>query len=251
MTVFSCEHEWEAMLTCIYEAWTSRKGQQNIKLVFEPIEQYSLFDEYIHVDADQTKAERVMNAVVMKISANVYNELAYSSMSFEEDVLDNIYRIMLLGFAFGPNVFEMMQYEAVMRNNKIRKYLGKEINHFQEFSRFHEIAGSVYVAHIEPKSRIVLALGPIFADRMPSENWMIVDDVHKEAVVHPKNEPYYLRILNDQEYARLLATEEENDDYTDMWKAFFEAVAIKERANARCQRNLFPIWTRKHAVEFL
>ena len=68
MTIYSCEHEWEAMLTCIYDAWASKKGQQNIRLELEPIEQYTLFDEYIHVDADHEKAIKVMDAVNRKIS---------------------------------------------------------------------------------------------------------------------------------------------------------------------------------------
>ena len=86
---------------------------------------------------------------------------------------------------------------------------------------------------------------------MPSEHWMIIDDVHREAVIHPKDEAFYMKKLNDFEFNRLLETEQENDGYTDLWKVFFETIAIKERENARCQRNLFPFWTRKHAVEFM
>ena len=52
MYIFTCEHKWEAMLTCIYDAWASKKGHANIKLMLEPVEQYSLFDTYTHVDAD-------------------------------------------------------------------------------------------------------------------------------------------------------------------------------------------------------
>ena len=41
-----------------------------------------------------------------------------------------------------------------------------------------------------------------------------------------------------------------DDEYTDLWKVFFETIAIKERTNSKCQNNLFPMWTRTHAVEF-
>ena len=44
--------------------------------------------------------------------------------------------------------------------------------------------------------------------------------------------------------------EEYEDEYTDLWKTFFHAIAIDERKNYVCQRNLFPLWKRKHAVEF-
>lgn len=251
MTIFSCEHEWEAMLTCIYVAWSSKLGHQNIRLVFEPIEQQNLFDEYVHVDADPVMADSVADAVNRKISSYVYNELAFASLAYEDDVLDNIYRVMILGFAFGPNVLGMVQYRDVARNAEIRTRLGRESCRFKEAVRFHEIRRSLYVAHIEPKSDIVVTLGPAFQDRMPSEHWMIVDDVHRAAVIHPKNEPFYLRKLTEEELTVLLETEKENDEYTALWKVFFDSIAIKERENPRCQMNHFPIWARKHAVEFM
>lgn len=250
MNIYSCNRDWESMLTCIYEAWTSKKGHENIKLVFEPIEQYSLLDQYFHVDADIKKAESVINAINNKISPFVYRELAFCSMAYEDDVMDNIYRVLLLGFSLGSEVLNMVHYKDVMRNRHIRCRVGKELNRFQEVVRFHQIPGNVYVSHIEPKSRIVVGLGDIFQDRMPSEHWMIIDDVHKEAVIHPKDQDYYIKQLDEQEFSRLLETEEMNDSYTDMWQAFFNSIAIEERYNPKCQRNLFPIWARKHAVEF-
>lgn len=250
MTIFSCEHEWEAMLTCIYEAWASKKGQQNIRLVLEPIEQFTLFDEYIHVDGNHEKAQKVMDAVYHKISPFVYREISFCSLAYEPDILDNIYRILLLGFAYRSNVLNMVQYEAVMRNRQIRVRLGKEVEHFKEFIRFHDVGNGRYVAHIEPKSKLLLSLGHNFVDRMPSEHWMIVDDVHMEAIIHPKNEDFYYRKLSQEELDKLLLTEQANDEFTDMWKIFFDSIAIEQRENYRCQRNLFPIWTRKHAVEF-
>lgn len=239
------------MLTCIYVAWASGKGSKNIRLELEPVGQQTLFDEYIHVEPDEAKVESVINAVCHKISPNVYRELAFTSMAYEDDVLDNIYRVMILGFHFGANVLDMVQYKDIMRNHEIRGRVGRETGHFREFIRFHEVGGAVYVAHIEPKSRIVSALAGNFEDRMPSEYWIIVDDVHRECIIHPKDEHFYLRKLTDDEYDKLLETEKINDEYTDLWKVFYESVAIKERANERCQRNLFPLWTRKHAVEFL
>ena len=44
--------------------------------------------------------------------------------------------------------------------------------------------------------------------------------------------------------------EDVNDEYTDMWKIFFETIAIKQRYNPECQRNLMPVWMRKHVTEF-
>lgn len=270
MTVYTCEPTWEAMLTCIYVAWAGKKGHENIRLMTEPIGQYKFFDEYVHVDEDPKKAESVADAVCTRISPEVYRQLGYCGLAYETDALDTIYRVMILGFALGPNVLSMVQYRDVMRFREIYKRVTGEHHHFVEFIRFHAIGAGgaagmaaaphssaasrrpvVFVAHIEPKSRLVSTFGEYFSDRMPSEYWMIIDDVHREVLVHPKNEPCYARNLTDGEFKELLETEKNNDEYTDLWQVFFDSVAIKERANARCQGNLFPLWMRKHAVEFI
>ena len=250
MRVYSCEPTLEAMLTCIYEAWTSRLGYKNIKLMVEPLTQQELFVEHIHVEADGNKAEKLANACITQISLKFYNDLIYSLMGYEDWRLDNVYHVMLLGFHFGANVLERVQYRDVMLNNQMRTRIGKEMLKFIDFMRFHEVPGGTLVAHFEPKSRIIQGLAPHFADRMPSENWMIVDDVHREAAIHnDKGELFYYH-LNEEELNRLLKTEEFNDEYTELWKIFHRSVAIKHRENSDLQRNLFPLWTRTHAVEF-
>ena len=251
MFIYSCEKNLESILTTIYEAWNSKRGHENIKIIFEPVGQIDIFNEYIHVDKDDSKAQAVMDAINKKISQWFYSRLAYASMSHEDDVADIIYHVMILGFHYGESVLDMTNFRDIMRFEEICKGLSREVNRFQEVLRFHEISKETYVAHIEPKSKIVIALGPIFSDRMPSENFIIVDDVHREAIIHPKNEECYLKILNDEEFINSLKTEEVNDEYTDMWKVFFDTIAIKERQNTKCQNNLFPKWTRKHAVEFM
>lgn len=250
MYYYTCEPNLEAMLTCIYEAWSSKKGHRNIQLLTEPIAQITLFDDYIHVDADPEKADKVIHSIRKKLSPHFYRELVYLSMAYEEDALDTMYRCMILGFAYGPSVLNQVQYKDIMRYQEIRTRVSKEVNRFQEFLRFHKIHDNFYIAHFEPKSRIVLALGPIFEDRMPSEHWMIIDDVHREAIVHPKDQPFYLRTLTEAELNRLMETEKIHDQYTGLWKTFFDSVAIEQRINLNLQRNLFPLWTRKHVVEF-
>ena len=250
MRIYTCAPEWEAMLTTIYEAWSSKLGYENVKLLLEPVSQYTLFDEYVHVDADSEKATKFVDAISQKISGYFYRQMAMTAMAYEEDVLDNIYHMLILGFAFGSKALDMMQYKDVVRNYEIRTRVCREANRFQEIMRFHQV-GNVYVAHFEPKSRVIEYLGPVFQDRMPSENFMIIDDVHKISLIHVADSPYFIRQLSEDEFSRSLISEEMNDEYTDLWKVFFNTIAIKERENYKCQMTHFPLWARAHAVEFM
>jgi len=164
--------------------------------------------------------------------------------------LDAAYRFLISGFKAGSDIAYMRTDLAVTRIKDIRRRVVHEIRYFTEFARFNSIQGKIYVCHLEPKSDVIYEVSLHFADRMPSENWMIIDDNRKKAVVHPVNNSMYIRHFTDEDMLLLQKTENMEDEYTDMWKTFFEAIAIKQRRNTECQRNLMPLWMRKHVTEF-
>lgn len=238
-------------MTCIYDAWVwgIKNGHENLKLMKEPIEQISLFDEYVHIDSDKDKAMKVTRSIEKKISTKAYIDI-YNSLLYYEDMLDDVYRYLRLGFKIGYEITDMLTEPIVMKISKISKKVSNEAHLFREFARFSSIDAKVYICHLEPKSNVVYYVATHFADRMPKENWMIIDDNRKLAVVHPKNESMYLTYLNDIQFEKLLESEKLHDEYKDLWQTFFDAIGIKQRENYICQRGHFPIWMRKHAVEF-
>lgn len=252
MKVFSCADRFEDMMTCIYDAWSValKEGHENLRLVREPVYQMGLFDEYVHIDADDEKVEKVIRSIRKQISDQAYLYVFYASLSVEEDALQAIYNFLRVGFAVGGEVCSMYGNPHVMRMFELKRRVGSEAHYFREFARFTSLDDKVYVCHLEPKSNVALLVGRHFADRMPSEHWMIIDDTRRLAVVHPKDEEFYLRYLADEEFAILCRSETFEDQYTDMWRHFFKTIGIRERKNASCQRNMFPVWMRKHAVEF-
>lgn len=249
ITIFYCDNDFTSMLTCIYEAGKCRLGRTNFRLrVGEPT-QLNMLERYVHVEGDERKATEVVNAICSKISESFYNEVMYCTGAYEQDTLDTIYSVIALGFKYGGKVLEMYQFPEIVRFLAISKRYGIEAHSFREFSRFNKI-GNVYVAHIEPKSYVLLPVAEYFADRCPSENWIVVDDVHKEAVIHSADEPYYLKKLSDGEFAQLLLTDGVKDKFNSLWKTYFDKIAIQARINYKCQLNHFPKWKRKHAHEF-
>lgn len=127
----------------------------------------------------------------------------------------------------GSKVLEQYSNPHVMRMLELRRKVGNESHHFNEFARFQSLDRKVYVSHLEPKSDVVMLVGRHFADRMPSEHWMIIDDNRKTACVHPKDGTNYLRYLTDDEFESLRKTEQYEDEYTKMWKTFFRWLRSK------------------------
>ncbi|WP_230398711.1 TIGR03915 family putative DNA repair protein [Novisyntrophococcus fermenticellae] len=250
MTIFTCFNQFEDMMTCIYDAWDSKLGHKNIRLLTEPVGNLELFCDYLHVDADKKKTASVINSIQNKISFEAYQMVFRCAMSQVPDKLDVIYRFLLFGFTYGSKVVNMLQIPAVSAIFEVNRSVLNEAHQFQEFLRFTLMQDNVLVSHIEPRSDILTFLAPQFEDRMPSENWMIIDDNRKTAVVHPTNSEFYLTSLSNEEFDRLKLLEDHSDPYIDLWKGFFETIGIKERKNYKCQRNHIPLWCRKHVTEF-
>ena len=252
MKIFTCKDRLEDIMTCIYDAWSEALliGHDQIQLKKEPVFQQTIFDEYIHVDFNEDEYNKVVRSIKQKISNDAYACVYYACLSSEEDALDAAYRFLVTGFKAGAAVTYMRTEPSVMRIKDIRRRVINEARYFREFVRFNSVDGKVYVCHLEPKSDVIYEVAQYFADRMPSENWLIIDDNRSKAVIHPIDGEMYIRYLADDEMKVLSGTEAVNDEYTDMWKAFFEAIAIKQRNNEKCQRNLMPLWMRKHVTEF-
>lgn len=251
MIVYTCEDTFEAMMTCIYDAWASKEGHQNIRLQTEPLGNYELFCDYRHVDADAEKCQKVIRSIQKKISFSAYQMVFRCAMSAQPEKLDVIYRFLLLGFAHGAKVTTMLQSPYVMAIFEADRTVKNEAHYTREFLRFQALPNNVLVSHIEPKADILTHLAHAFEDRLPSENWMIVDDKRQTAIVHPADTDSYLTKLTAGEMEKLKMTESLGDPFVDLWKTFFTTIGIKERKNPVCQRNHLPIWYRKHMTEFM
>ena len=118
-----------------------------------------MFDEYVHVDGDNVKAEKVIRSVRRDISDEAYLDVYYATLSAEEDALQAIYNFLRVGFAVGSKVLEQYSNPHVMRMLELRRKVGNESHHFNEFARFQSLDRKVYVSHLEPKSDVVMLVG--------------------------------------------------------------------------------------------
>lgn len=253
MLVFICGDRYEDIMSCIYDAWiyaVEHDGHDSVRIEKESGYEINLFDECIYTKSDSDKAYKLTESIKKKISNLAYIWVYRAAMSASSDAPDAIYRFLLTGFKNGYRVTDMLTDKSVMKLMEINRRIGNELHHFIEFVRFTSKDGRVYISHIEPKNNVVELLASHFEERMPSENFIIVDDLRKLAAVHPQDDNFYLKSLTEDEYIELLAYDEHHDIYTDMWKTFFNTIAIKQRNNPKCQRNLFPVWLRKHVTEF-
>lgn len=250
MIVFTCEDEFESMMTCIYDAWAARLGHSNIRLMTEPLGNLELFCQYRHVEKDREKALKVIRSIQDKISMEAYQQVYRASLHFQSQKLDIIYRFLVLGFAAGPSVTHMLANPSVAGIFGLSRKVTNESHQFREFVRFSRLDDQVLFSAIEPKCHVLTLLAPHFSDRMPSENWMILDRTRNLAVVHPADRPCFLTPVSQAELDHIESRKRSSDTYSRLWKTFFDSVSIEARTNYQCQRNFLPLWYRKNMTEF-
>jgi len=248
-TIYLCEDNLESILTGVYDAWASRKGHSRVKLKLDQVDTLELFADYVTVEADGDKAEKLRRSIQKKISMEAWEVVYRAAMSEQDTKADDIYRFLVGGFYYGSRVLDMMAEPAVMRLVEINRAVGNEAHFTREFLRFDEREGGILLGRIHPKNHVLTLVMPHFADRLSGENFMILDTGRSVAGIHPANQPWYITELSREDAEQLLAVK--RDEYRDLWKTFFHAIAIEARKNPKLQRNMMPLRYREFMTEFL
>lgn len=253
--IYQCENSTDGILSAIYDAGLSGYGHRYIRiqpLIEGESENIELFSEYILVETDVEKAVKVIEAVQRKISMQAYIFMMYTISSCYPDRGDAAYQFITYGFSIGAKICGALQIPCVSRVFEIKRSVSNESHYFREFLRFQEVQKnpSLLLAVVEPKHRILPMLTRHFSDRFMGEHFIIYDKTHGEASFHYGDANWEVRFLTKEEERRLEELTEQREEYVDLWKTFFDNIAIVERTNKKLQRNMLPLHYRKHMTEF-
>lgn len=251
--VYQCEDSVEGIFTAVYVAWASRYGHNYIRLqaiMPQMASNLELFCEYIWVEKDSQLADKVAESIRSKISAKAYQMVVRAALSAEEMKANTIYHFLVRGFAMGSKVTDHLTDSYVQDIFEMNRKVSNDANSYKEFLRFEEIEHNILLAKIEPKSNVVELITPHFADRLRAENFVIVDVPRKIATIHQAEQSWFLTNLTDEETKQLGELKESQENYSSLWKTFFDSIAIKERENYALQRNHVALHYRKYMTEF-
>ena len=86
MYVFVCHDDPDSIFTAIYDAWASRLGHKNIRILAKEPENYELFCEYIHVTTDAEKSRKVADTIRRRLGAAASPVLFQAIMADESGI---------------------------------------------------------------------------------------------------------------------------------------------------------------------
>lgn len=255
LRIYQCEDSVDGIFSAIYDAGISGYGHEYIRI--QPVvngqsSELELFADYIEVEISEKKVDSVLKAIREKISYEAYTYVMRVVISSEPDRADVIYQFITYGFTIGAKITEAMQLDCVRRMFTVNRNVNNEINRFVEILRFKEVQKepSLLLAVMEPKHSILPMVTEHFADRFNPEWFIIYDKTHHEASFHNPDGRWEIRILTKDEEERLNKLNEVKEEYSGLWKVFFDTIAVEERKSHERQRNMIPIYLRKNMPEF-
>lgn len=254
--IYQCENSPDGILSAVFEAGISGYGHNYIKI--QPlapgyIYNIELFSEYIKVETSPEKAENVLKTIDNMISHEAYFFVMSALLSEDADRGNVIYQFVTYGFTIGRDITKALQLDCVSRIFAIKRSVHNEAHFYKEFLRFQEVKKTppVLMSKMEPKNRVLTLVTAHFEDRFNAEYFIIYDKSYKEASFHSADGNCVIRILTQEEEEKLDSLLDNNEKYADLWKVFFESIAVEERENYKLQRGNLALHYRKYMTEFM
>ena len=162
-----------------------------------------------------------------------WTEVAF--LSGAEDKAMALHDFLCEAFRRGRGIAGFLGDPVVARAYQLQRQVHNEAHLFLEFLRFREQQG-VLCAQIEPKSFVLPLMGGHFAARFPGEAFLIHDITHGVALLHQHGR-MEIQPLEDLTLDSPTAAEAQ---YQELWRRYYDTIAIRERYNPKCRMSQMP-----------
>lgn len=221
----------EGFLCCVFDSYVYRETP--VQFQDEAHLAETLFRSR-WVGADLRHAQRVL-ASLEKIDPYAQELVVKGFLTCARDKERMLYRFIRALYAAGRPLLRQLSDEAVLPLLKAVRHLDGEVHLLKGFTRFSDYEGML-AGEIRPKNRVLPLLRPHFCDRMYNEIFLLYDSVHKEALVH---RPGWWAILPLEGF-HMAAPSQEEAQYRQLWKRFYQTVEIQERHNPKLRQTHMP-----------
>lgn len=252
MVVYQCEDSLEGIFTAIYNTYEDRNKPMDVRISLT--DELLLFAKYIQVVTDNNKVLKVMNTLKRRFGEEDYMKICFALSSPDEDKAQVIYKTVAAGLATNcgqGHLCDNLADDSVHKVFSLYRAANNEFLHLRGFVRFQELENGVLYSKISPKNNVLTFLMPHFADRFPTENFMLFDARRNLFGIHPAGKEWYL--VQDNNYymnEEKMRMSDRELAYQELFRYFCHKIAIKERKNLELQRNMLPLRFQEYMIDF-
>lgn len=243
MTAWLYDGSFDGLLTTI--ALQRESGERPESITPATQTQMNLFGAPVLVVTDTARAEQLLRRIKECVSPNVARAVTYVGLSELPDVEMPLFDFVELAFRHGEEVLSCHANGAVRCISDVARRVGGETHRLKGLLRFRDTEQGMLWGPLEPDHNVIVPISFHFRKRMPRERWMIHDVRRGLAVLWDGSN------LEEREGKAIptvtLSTSE--GVVQDLWRTFYDKVAITERINPRLQRQNMPRRYWKYLVE--
>lgn len=192
---------------------------------------------------NQGKARRIMAYIDKKLGEEFAFMVRAAYLSKREERFRAIVRTIHLSCAMGAGVLDLLDDE-VLSFIACQKEVRWEAHRFMGILRFSQMRDGSLLAVFSPKHDVLTLVLPHFADRFPEERLLVYDESRHLAGLSGQGK---VDIVEVECLSPLDCLQE--GELQDLWRVFFDHLAIRERFNPRLQQQHLPKYTWKNLTE--
>jgi probable DNA metabolism protein len=204
--------------------------------------------DFADIETDEEQAAKAFAGIQAKFSPDAYSRLTMALLNGDPKRFMPIFRYCLAVFKHGSVVDTYTQIDYVIETIHFARQTGRDIQLLCGFTRFTETAAGILYAVIEPENDVLQPLADFFSDRLNGEKWIIHDKKRGKAALFNGTDCAF---TDAPDVLENLGKAAGQDYYEDLWAAFYNALAIKERTNSKLRRQLSPKRYWKHMTEHI
>ena len=240
--IYRYDGSFEGLLCCVFASYDQKEIPMDIIAPDAP--QLMLF-EVKDIATDEGKASRVLASIPKKMGTEALDFVRHAFLTNASQKELNILLFLRLGFTHGPSVMDMLADNVVSALFKAVTHLKRESHLLKGFIRF-SVANNALTAEIEPKNFVLPLLAEHFCGRYPEEQFLIHDIAHGMALIY---QPYRHAIIPIVDL-QLPDPDEEELAFRELWRHFYDTIAIEGRYNPQCRMGHMPKRYWKYMTEF-
>ena len=245
MAIYTYDGTFEGFLTAL--ATARERREKTVEMTRTPPLQGGLFAELVDIETAPDRALGFFDEIGAKISPFACRTLYHAFLSDVAGMEMDLFRYLELGWQVGGRLDSLLTHNDVQPVHRLARKVVYEAHRMKGFVRFKEVGEGFYYAQLEPDHRILSLIAPHFSERFRDQHWIIHDIGRGEAIIYDAARkewaPVEMELCGTPEFtAKELLCQE-------LWKRYFDRIAIEERKNPRLQGSKLPLKYRKHLVE--
>jgi len=230
---------FDGLMTLVFETY---RKKDEVEAVSEYMGADSLL-ETCFIASDVAKASRIKGFMARSLGEDFVFMVKAAFLSRRESRFRAIVRTLHLSCGMGKAALDLLD-DSVLDFVACQREVQCEAHRFNGLIRLRQMQDGSMLGVFAPRNNVLPLILPHFTERFPEERLLLYDENRRLAGLSGEGKTEFF------EAAGIMPQETgDEEELQDLWRVFFDHLAIRERVNLRLQRQHLPKYTWKNLTE--